>query len=150
MSFLIFSVTLFFLLPAQGGVSGIEQSYEKAFNYFSKAAKTEDPSALYHLGFMHENGYGTPVDLTQAATFYQKASRHGNLPATTRLGMMYLTGTGMHQDVSRAKEYVLNFSTSLRNIFFFMRNLRATTRLGMMYLTGAGVHQELSWAKEYV
>lgn len=98
---------LTFLLTRKGGVGGIAQDYKKALQYFEKAAQTEDPSALYHLGFMYINGYGTEVDSFKGVDLLKKASRLGNKLATTKLGELYLSGThGIEQDVKRAIEYV--------------------------------------------
>ena len=42
---------------------GIEESYEKAFEWWTKAAEQEVPSAMFNLGIMYRDGAGMEQDL---------------------------------------------------------------------------------------
>jgi TPR repeat protein len=47
---------------------------QKAFEWFSKAAATNNPEALDNLGWLVENGRGTPADGAKARKLYRRAA----------------------------------------------------------------------------
>lgn len=62
---------------------GVEQSFEKAIEYYEKAADLGCTNALINLGDLFENGDNP--DYSKSIRYYQKAEESGNSFARTRL-----------------------------------------------------------------
>ncbi|MEE3197834.1 MAG: tetratricopeptide repeat protein, partial [Pseudomonadota bacterium] len=58
--------------------------------------------AQHNLGFMHENGLGTPSDDVQAVNWYRLSAGVGSVVAQKNLGRMYFQGKGVPIDNLRA------------------------------------------------
>lgn len=84
---------------------GVKQDNEKAFYYFSKAAKYDDPFAENELAYMYAAGKGTPQNDHKAFEWYLKAANHGLASAQYNLGMLYETGLGTPQNVFLAEAW---------------------------------------------
>ncbi|KAF9967494.1 hypothetical protein BGZ70_009333 [Mortierella alpina] len=56
-----------------------------AFDYATKAADKKLPKAQYAMGYYHEVGIATPIDLEKAMEFYKLAAQNGNKDAKKRL-----------------------------------------------------------------
>lgn len=56
-----------------------------AFDYATKAAEKKLPKAQYAMGYYHEVGIATPIDLDKAMEFYKLAAQNGNKDAQKRL-----------------------------------------------------------------
>lgn len=54
---------------------GTEKNLEKAFEYYSIAAKAEEPYFILKLSECYKNGIGTPVDEKKALELYEKAKQ---------------------------------------------------------------------------
>ena len=50
---------------------------EKAFEYFSLAARHDLPQAQYHLGLLYQDGKWVSKDKIESAYWLDKASKHG-------------------------------------------------------------------------
>lgn len=74
------------------GTNGVKQDYEKAFKYYSMAAKQDDPIAINNLGSLYFNGIGTNRDVKTALTLFEHASDLGNDNASINLAFILLTG----------------------------------------------------------
>ena len=57
--------------------NGIEESHEKAFEWWMKAAEQEVPGAMRNLGIMYRDGDGVVQDLFNAMYWFGKAYRYG-------------------------------------------------------------------------
>ena len=57
---------------------GVEQSYEKAKEFFERAAQQDHPEAQFNLGIMYEHGEGMPKNKKQAIEWYSKACENGD------------------------------------------------------------------------
>ena len=55
------------------GEGGLSVDYNKAFEYFSQAAKERNGPALYYVGLCYDNGYGVPQDKILAREYYKKS-----------------------------------------------------------------------------
>lgn len=82
---------------------------ERAYHYMSTAAKSNDPSAQYWVGYMHEYGEHVKASLSDALKFYKLAANAGHSDAQKRLFQHYLS-TGQYQDAftllySRTRDY---------------------------------------------
>ena len=57
--------------------TGVAQSYEKAVEWYRKAAEQGLARAQYNLGCMYENGTGVAQSYEKAVEWYQKAADQG-------------------------------------------------------------------------
>ena len=65
--------------------SGGPEDFLAAAEWYRKAAKKDNPAALYNLGTMYENGKGVPRDPGKAKELYRRAAGLGNQEARKRL-----------------------------------------------------------------
>jgi TPR repeat protein len=72
------------VLYTHGG-DGLPVDYNKAIDWFRKAAESEEPTAEHNLGWAYEAGLGVSKDLDQAIEWYRKAADHGDESAKKRL-----------------------------------------------------------------
>lgn len=82
-----------------------------------------DPRAQAFLGFMFENGFGTPQAYDAAADLYSAAAVSGNPFAQAMLGLMFDKGHGVPQDFVLAYKW-LNIAAggaSKRDRDYFLR-----------------------------
>ena len=64
---------------------GVEHDYEKAVEWFQKAAEQGNAWSLYMMGFCNEYGQGTERNSEKAIEWYQKAADLGNEQAQEAL-----------------------------------------------------------------
>jgi len=57
---------------------------------YRAAAELGSPKAMSHVGWMHENGKGTAVNLKEAAQWYQRVAESGREEYAIKLGWLYL------------------------------------------------------------
>lgn len=74
-----------FAINKLGHEAFAEDDGESALAWYQKAADLQDPYGEYNVGFCHESGIGTPIDLKKAKIWYQKAALHGDDEAKKRL-----------------------------------------------------------------
>jgi len=118
-----FAVSLFFL----PGCSGILDFFDRgpnsgqlaadafaagdfytAITLWNSLANQGDPVAQFNLGFMAEEGNGTPRDYQGAALLYRLSADQGYSSAQYNLGKLYQEGLGLARDpISAAQWYVL-------------------------------------------
>jgi TPR repeat protein len=84
---------------------GVEQSYEKAAEYYTMAAEQGHADAQYNLGVMYDNGHGVEQSYEKAAEYYTMAAEQGDAGAQYNLGAMYLSGEGVEQSYSIARKW---------------------------------------------
>lgn len=96
-----------------------EPHYDKAFYYFSKAAKAGIVEARYKLSDLYRKGHGVPKDPDKAFAMLKKvyasqlaAIQDGNFSSkyadvALRMGYCYEEGAGCEQDLQKAREYFL-------------------------------------------
>lgn len=84
---------------------GVPQNNEKAFGYFNKAAKNDDPFAQNELAYMYAAGKGTTRDNEKAFYWYQKAADHGLASAQYNLGLLYQKGIGTPKNPALATKW---------------------------------------------
>jgi TPR repeat protein len=60
------------------GANQVEQDYQKAFQYISKAATKKVVPAYHELGWLYESGNGTKKNLDKAKKYYQTALDKGD------------------------------------------------------------------------
>lgn len=66
------------------------QDYDKAFEWYTKAADQGLDVAQLNIGDLYENGYGVPQDYDKAFEWYKKAAEQGNQEASNRIGRLVM------------------------------------------------------------
>jgi hypothetical protein len=69
---------------------GLTQDYEKALEWYRKAAEQGYAPALNNLGVMYDRGVGVPKNTKKALELYRKAASEGDvyfMEALTNLGL---------------------------------------------------------------
>lgn len=74
------------------GTNGVEQDFNKAFKYYTMAAKQKDAVALNNLGSLYFSGIGTDKDTKKALELFNVAAELGNDNAAVNLAFIYLSG----------------------------------------------------------
>lgn len=87
------------------GKDGLKINYDKAFEYYGKAALQNDPVGLNNLGSLFYGGIGTPRDVVKAAILFKKAAELGNIDAAVNIGFMLASGNGAKKDIEQALKY---------------------------------------------
>jgi hypothetical protein len=67
---------------------GVEQSYEKAFEYLQQAADLGFAQAQFNLGGMYYNGRGVKKDIAKTREWWTKAAANGNKNAIKNLKLI--------------------------------------------------------------
>lgn len=91
------------------GSNGLEQSYEKARQYYERAAMLEDKDAILNLGLMYMEGEGCEKDDFEAAEQFRKLTLPGeeDVDACFHLGCLCIEGKVGRSDQTRAEGMVL-------------------------------------------
>ena len=82
--------------------AGVTQSYDKALEWFEKAANQGSSDAQFSLGVMYWSGGGVSQNYTEALRWYRKAADQGNARARQNIGLMYRNGQGVKRDYAEA------------------------------------------------
>ena len=84
--------------------SGVPKNYEKAVEWYTRAAESGNKEAQNELGFMYTVGKGVEQDAEKGAEFFIKAAYNGLAVAQYNVGIMYYTGNGF-KDSDLQKSY---------------------------------------------
>lgn len=114
---------------------GVRQNYEKAAEYFLKAAEQGKPLAQAFLGEMYLNGTGLAQDSKKAFKWYMKAAEQGVPESQYNVGIMYYNGEGVERDFNAAAEWYKKAADQ--------GYASAQLNLGRMFLLGEGVPQNM-------
>ena len=102
-----------------------EQSFERAVDYYHRAARRNYAPAQYMMGIMYESGHGVPQSYKEAAKWYEKAFNQGYRRATSAMAFLWESGLGVKRSRSLAIEH---YSTAAEG-----GDLRAYNNLGLIY-----------------
>lgn len=116
--------------------------YNKAFEFYDKAAKLNDPVALNNLANLYFAGIGTTINKPKAAQLFAKASDLGNSDSALNLAFMYLTGNGIEPN---PEEAVALFAKASQK-----DNIIAEYMLGLCYYYGNILPQDYGKAFEFI
>ena len=108
--------------------------YTTPFTREKKRAEQGDAQAQSNLGFLYDNGYGTPQDHKAAIKWFAKSAEQGNADAQNNLGVMYNNGEGTPQDYKAAIKW---YTKAAEQGF-----AAAQYNLGVMYGKGEGTPQD--------
>ena len=84
---------------------GVEQDYEEAVKWYSKAAEQGDADAQNNLGYCYYFGEGVEQDYEEAVKWYTKAAEQGDAEAQFELAGCYERGEGVCQDFEEALKW---------------------------------------------
>lgn len=120
-----------------GGIYTRQKKYEKALEYYEKAAAQGHVYAQLHIGWIYQKGIGVPSDLTEAHKWYKKVA-DTNFPE----GQFYLGALYSYQkNYKMALEYYEKAAAQ--------DYIPAIYRLGLAYQSGEGVESNRTQAFEH-
>jgi len=123
-----------------GGCYYDKKNYQKAVEWYTKAAEQGNASSQYSLGICYYKGYGVEKDYQKAVEWWTKAAEQGNASAQNNLGICYYNGYGVEKDYQKAVEWYTKAAEQ--------ENASAQYSLGYCYKNGKGVKQDYSKALE--
>ena len=83
----------------------VPKDYVAALRWLTPAAKRGASRPTFHLGRMHEEGWGVPVDYEKASLFYQRAADRNEWLAYVHLARLYRYGRGTVVDEQAALDW---------------------------------------------
>jgi TPR repeat protein len=85
--------------------AGVEQSYETAIEYYTKAIQQRESNAMFFLAVMYYYGDGVTKSFKKAIELLTQAANQGHANAQFNLGVLYYNGEGVHQSYELAREW---------------------------------------------
>lgn len=82
--------------------NGVAQSYYKAFQHYTQAARLGNTDAIHAVGSMLYAGEGTPQQPAKAKQWFLKAAKRGHAVAMYDVASCYQCGTGTKQNTRLA------------------------------------------------
>lgn len=111
---------------------GTEKNLEKAFEYYSIAAKSDEPYFINKLAECYKNGIGTPIDEKKVLELYEKAKQ-----------------VGEYQLIQLDKKKFESFKKKLTETTeVTTKNAKSWIAFGDCYKNGRGTKENLEKAKE--
>ncbi|KAJ3252955.1 hypothetical protein HK103_001054 [Boothiomyces macroporosus] len=131
----------------------LQQDYEMAVKYYSKAASLNNPEGIYNLALLYKNGFGVEQNLQVSFNLFKRAAQMnpkflGHCPnigvaeSQHALGSAYADGLGCNIDLISAAFWYEKASEN--------GSPQAANNLGLLYLTGCGVKGDLVKAEQYL
>jgi TPR repeat protein len=84
---------------------GVEQSNERAAEYYEQAAHLGHANGQKSLGVLYYNGNGVEQSNERAVAFFTLSAQQGDDTAMSNLGLLYYHGLGVDKDMAKAREY---------------------------------------------
>lgn len=107
-------------------------------DWIRKAAAQSHAPAEFHLGLVHEFGFGVAQSDAEALAWYRKAAEHGSAPGQRAVGEFYQKGRGVRADPVEAARWFQRAADG--------DDLRAQFHLGQLYFDGTGVTRDYASA----
>jgi uncharacterized caspase-like protein len=120
---------------------GIPQSYQRAFELFTKGADLNDPGSMVSLGAMYADGRFVQKDPAKSQALYSKAIALGDYAALRNLGILYLNGAGLPRNYAMARDY---FEQAAGH-----GDAMAMKLLSDIYKNGWGVAKDMRQSREW-
>lgn len=126
--------------------NGVKQSYEKAFEVFSRGIE-ENPRCAYRIAIMYRDGLGVEKNLNLYTSYILQAAEKGIDRAQYLWGCDKYTGFNTQQDYQSAVNYL---QLALKSQYL-SSEIRADIcqKLSDCYLHGKGVNKDVSKADFY-
>ena len=86
----------------------MEPDPKTAMDILTKLEQNQTPAVpgmYFLLGYLHEEGLGTPQDMALAYQFYIKGAEQDDAKSMNNLGSMYERGTGVAKDLAEARKW---------------------------------------------
>ena len=85
------------------GIPGlIDKDFRKAFDYYRRAAKFNNPIAQHNIGYAYLRGDGVKTDFAEAVKWLRKAADQGFAGSQYVLGLCYERGDGVPKNVAES------------------------------------------------
>lgn len=94
------------------GCDEVNQSYDKMFYWYQKAAEQNHAEAQLNLAACYEGGFGIPRNKQKIFYWTEKAARLGNIEAQYKLGTYYYEGIGIEKNLRSASVWFKRAVTS--------------------------------------
>ena len=107
---------------------------ERAISIFRSLADQRNRDAQFMMGVMHEGGYGTEKNVTEASQWFLRAAEAGLPSAQFNLGIYYQFGRGVRKSAAEAHAW---HSRAARQ-----GHASAQNNLASLYFTGEGVEKD--------
>lgn len=120
---------------------GVQQDYDEARRYLTRAANAGNAVAQGNLAYMYAKGIGVTKDFNKAVEWGMKSAMQGNAESQCSLGGAYERGEGVEQDFNKAVEW---YKKSAMQGYAPAQNA-----LGIAYELGKGVEQDYNKAIEW-
>lgn len=120
---------------------GVKQDFQKAFEYYLRAANLGHAVAQYNLGLVYAEGKGVPVDGEKAARYYLLSAEQNILISQYSLAFLYHEGRIIKRDLQKAFYWYQKAANA--------NQPNAQHNLGCMYLFGEGVPEDQNKAEEW-
>ena len=114
--------------------------YEKAFQWYSKAATLGDAEGQYNLGKCYYDGTGVKEDKSKAIYWYRKSAYQKYRRACEVLGECYQYADGVDKDIEEAVRWY--------EIAAKKGSIKARMELGLLYYYGNGIERDYKKAFE--
>jgi TPR repeat protein len=112
----------------------VTPDYQKAVEWFRRAADEGYAPAQFDLGICFATGRGVPRDMLLAARWWEFAAAQGHVEAQFNLGLLYAQGEGVNLDMSEAAKWW--------HMAAAQGYAPAQFNLGIMYVKGEGVQED--------
>ncbi|KAF9925376.1 hypothetical protein FBU30_004815 [Linnemannia zychae] len=117
---------------------GVQRDYQKAMDWFLKAANGGDAVGQRKVGVLYGSGWGVEQNYQTSMEWYLKAAAQGNAQAECNIGIYYRYGYGVERDPFKAMEY---FKKSADQ-----NNANAKIHIGDIYYNAEGVPRDYNKA----
>jgi len=114
--------------------NGVKPDFNKAADWYSKAANAGHLGAMNNLAALYFDGKGVERNYTKAGELYKQLADVGDMGATASLAGMYVDGKGVSQDYNEAMRLFL--------IAADHGYAPAQSSIGLMYKFGWGVPKD--------
>ncbi len=116
------------------GRNGYEVNFDKAAEYYRKAAEQGHALAQTWLGYCYEKGHGVEQNDNEAAAWYRKGAEQGDASGQSNLGLCYENGLGVARDYKEAVKWYRKAAEQ--------GHASAQYNLGECYRNGLGVDKD--------
>jgi len=122
---------------------GVDRNVTTAVEWFRKAAKENQPWALFEIAWFYKNGTGGyKRDAGTALDMFEQSGTHGYSLGQYHAGLAYLEGIGTDKDIDKARERFTRAADQ--------GHLESQALVGDMYYHGKGVKIDDRKAHQYL
>lgn len=116
--------------------TGVEQDYQKAAQWYAKAADEGNVGGISSLAALYQMGWGVEKDTTKALELYCKAGEMGDDHSQLTAAKMLIDGDEVEKDTTRGAAMLVPLVERDEPI------VDAEAYLGLLYMNGIGVEKD--------